>query len=176
MARDVKKEIAEVFINKSRQIGMDKVTISMIVSECGISRQAFYYYFQDIVDVARYVMRDELRITYEDGEKAKNSKEAVSLFVEELVRQFPLISIAINSKLRGEIEILLVKEMKEYFGFLLSHIERGRGLNLEQIEFHADFIACGMVLYTIEHCNESGFDPDGFKEQLWGFLLRIYPE
>ncbi len=176
MARDVKKQIAEVFINKSRQIGMDKVTISMIVSECGISRQAFYYYFRDIVDVARYVMREELRITYEGGEKAASTKEAVSLFVEEIVRQFPLIYIAINSKLRGEIEILLVKEMKEYFAFLLSHMEYGRGLKADQIEFHADFIACGMVLYTIEHCNDTGFDPDGFKEQLWGFLSRIYPE
>nr|MCR5002054.1 TetR/AcrR family transcriptional regulator [Lachnospiraceae bacterium] len=64
MATNVKKQIADVFIKKSRQIGMDKVTISMIVSECGISRQAFYYYFQDILDVARYVMREGLKITY----------------------------------------------------------------------------------------------------------------
>lgn len=174
MATDVKKQIADVFIKKSRQIGMDKVTISMIVSECGISRQAFYYYFQDILDVARYVMREGLKITYEEGEKARNPKDAVFIFVDDLVRQFPLISIAVNSKLRGKMEILLVNEMKSFFSFILSHMDCGRGLKREQIEFHSDFIACGVVLYSIEHCNDSVFCPENFRDQLWSLLSQVY--
>ncbi|MCR5596380.1 MAG: TetR/AcrR family transcriptional regulator [Lachnospiraceae bacterium] len=176
MATDVKRQIADVLIKKAKTNGLDKVTVSMIVKECGISRQAFYYYYQDIVDVVRYLIREGLKNIYEEGENAHDPREGVSIFVEDIVRQFPLISIAVNSKYRGELEALLVDQMRQFFSFALSHMEYARDLRRDQIEFHADFIACGVVFYTIEHCGDTGFDKESFKKNIWNFLNRVYRE
>lgn len=176
MATDVKKQIAETFEKHARKAGIDKVTINAIVTECNISRQAFYYYYQDIVDVARYVLRENLKEMLKRGEEAEDPRKAVQLFAEDLVQKFPIFSVAFNSKLRGELEILLIHELREFFNMIFLRWKCGRNLNREQIDFQSDMIACGITAYAIEHCNESHFDADVFSNRLWEMLQLTYGE
>lgn len=176
MATDVKKQIADTFVKHAKKSGMDKVTINAIVSECRISRQAFYYYFQDIVDVARYVLRENLRLTFDAGDEEENPQKALRIFTEEVVEQFPVISIALNSKFRGEMELLLITELKEFFYAVFTHRNCGRDLSRKQLEFQSDFIACGMASYAMEHCGERNFDREEFSRMLWDMLRRTYGE
>ncbi len=176
MATDVKKQIADIFEIHARKYGLDKVTIGAIVSECHISRQAFYYYYQDIVDVARYVMKEKLQLTWSVGDAAGNPKEAVRIFADELVEQFSVISIMLNSKLRGELELLLISELREFFRIVFTRQNCGRDLTRKQMEFQTDLIACGIAAYAMEHCNERSFDRSEFSELLWDLLRRTYGE
>lgn len=175
MATDVKKQIADTFEKHAKKSGMDKVTINAIVSECKISRQAFYYYFQDIVDVARYMMRERLRLTFNAGEET-NPREASRIFAEDVVSQFPTISIALNSKFRGEMELLLIAELKEFFFAVFTRHNCGRDLSRKQIEFQSDYLACGMAAYAMEHCSEPNFDSKQFSQMLWEMLRHTYGE
>ncbi len=176
MATDVKKQIADVFEIHARKYGLDKVTIGAIVSECHVSRQAFYYYFQDILDVARYVMKERLKLTWSIGDAAGNPKDAVRIFAEELVKQFPVISIMLNSKLRGEMERIMISELREFFNAVFVRQSCGRELTRKQLEFQSDLIACGIASYAMEHCNEKSFDCLEFSELLWDLLKRTYGE
>lgn len=54
MPIDVKKRIVEAFVKLSKEKNIDKITVKDIVDECGISRQAFYYHFQDILEVIEW--------------------------------------------------------------------------------------------------------------------------
>lgn len=174
MATDVKNQIAETFVRHARKVGMDKVTINAIVTELHISRQAFYYYYQDIVDVARYVLREGLTEALEVGEKTESPQEAVRIFSERLAEHFPTMAVMLNSKFRNEMEILLIKEMTQFFYTIFSRECIGRGLSRKQIEFQSDFIACGLAAYSIEHCNDLKFDVDEFAQMLWDLLSRTY--
>ena len=49
MPVNVKPLIADAFIKLSKEKNIDKITVKDIVDECGISRQSFYYHFQDIL-------------------------------------------------------------------------------------------------------------------------------
>ncbi len=174
MAKDVKKQILDTFISHARKVGMDKVTINGIVTECNISRQAFYYYFQDIVDVARFAMREALKITQDANEEAGSPEKAVKIFAKDLVSHFPMISLALNSKLRREMEILLVNELKDFFHTVFIRENCGRGLSRKQIDFQSDLIACGIAAFAIEHCSESRFDGEIFADQLWDMMVQTY--
>ncbi len=176
MATDVKNQIAETFESFALKSGMDKVTVNSIVTACHISRQAFYYYFQDIIDVARYVMRKRLSITRTLGEEAGDPAKAVKIFSEDLISQFPVISIALNSKFREEMELLLIRELKEFFHTVFTRQSCGRELSVKQLEFQSDLIACGIAAYAIEHCNDRRFDASEFSQQLWDMLKRTYGE
>ncbi len=174
MATDVKKQIADVFESQARRVGLDKVTIGAVVSECHVSRQAFYYYYQDIVDVARFVLKERLTMIWKSGDALDNPKEAVRIFVNELVNQYPFISIAVNSKLRGEMELLLIKELREFIHVIFIRENCGRELTRKQIEFQSDLIACAIAAYSIEHCGERNVDTGEFSELLWDLLRRTY--
>lgn len=54
MAADMKRIIAEHFDALVRQRGIDKVTVTAVIEDCGISRQTFYYHFQDLMDVVEW--------------------------------------------------------------------------------------------------------------------------
>lgn len=174
MATDVKRQIAETFENHARRVGVDKVTINAIVKECNISRQAFYYYYQDIVDVARYVMREGLQMNLDKGMETDNPKEAVKIFAEDLVSKLPLISIGMNSRLRPELEMLLIDEFKSFFNAIFAGRECGRGMTRKEKDFHADLLACGVAGYSVEHCNDLHQDSKEFGELLWSFVGKAY--
>ena len=48
----MKQDIVDAFIELSKNQSFDKITATEIAKKCGISRQTFYYHFQDVMDVA----------------------------------------------------------------------------------------------------------------------------
>ena len=54
MPVNVKPMIAEAFLKLSKEKNIDKITVKDIVDTCGISRQSFYYHFQDILEVIEW--------------------------------------------------------------------------------------------------------------------------
>lgn len=46
-----KEVIADAFVSLAQRKNADKITVKDLVEACGISRQTFYYHFQDILEV-----------------------------------------------------------------------------------------------------------------------------
>ena len=57
MSKETKQLIAETFVELSRQKSIDKVTVKDVVEACHVSRQTFYYHFQDLTDVMEWMLR-----------------------------------------------------------------------------------------------------------------------
>lgn len=95
-------------------------------------------------------MKESLMLTLKAGEEAVDPKEAVDNFAGEFVKQFPVISIILNSKLRREMELLLIRELKKFFQTVFIRENCGSSLSRMQIDFQSDLIACGMAAYAIE--------------------------
>ena len=58
------ENIREVIVEAARTLLMDKkkrkLTVKDIVEECGITRQAFYYHFEDIPDMIRWTLEQSV--------------------------------------------------------------------------------------------------------------------
>ena len=54
MPVNVKRMIADTFLQLSKEKRVDKITVKDLVERCGISRQTFYYHFQDILEVIEW--------------------------------------------------------------------------------------------------------------------------
>ena len=48
MSQFTKKAIVETFLELLKEHSLDKITVKDIVEKCGINRNTFYYYYQDI--------------------------------------------------------------------------------------------------------------------------------
>lgn len=54
-----RKAIIETFLKLLNERPLNKITVKDIVDECGINRNSFYYYFQDLPALAEAVLKDE---------------------------------------------------------------------------------------------------------------------
>ena len=57
MPVNMKNIIADTFMKMVRKKGIDKITVKVLIDECGISRQTFYYHFRDIMDVVEWLVK-----------------------------------------------------------------------------------------------------------------------
>ena len=51
MSNFTKPAIMDSFIRLSQQMPIDKITVTKITKECGINRNTFYYYYNDVYDL-----------------------------------------------------------------------------------------------------------------------------
>ena len=65
---------------------LDKITISDLTTDCGISRMAFYYHFQDLYDLTEWIL-------IEDARKALNEKKDYAHWKEGLSNIFEAVYI-----------------------------------------------------------------------------------
>ena len=61
MPTNMKNVIADTFFTMVKQKGIDKITVKDLVETCHISRQTFYYHFQDILDVIEWSARQAIQ-------------------------------------------------------------------------------------------------------------------
>ncbi len=56
-----KEVIADAFVSLAQRKNADKITVKDLVEACGISRQTFYYHFQDILEVIEWSMQPAMQ-------------------------------------------------------------------------------------------------------------------
>ena len=82
MTENLKEKIAHTFLEMTGKKGIDKITIKDLVEKCGISRQAFYYHFRDILDVIEYILQSSADRLMECCLSAPSVQDALYLFVD----------------------------------------------------------------------------------------------
>ena len=63
-----KRAIVDSFLKIAAKKSFDKITVRDIVDECGVNRNTFYYYFQDIYAVVEELCESEVFAADEDEE------------------------------------------------------------------------------------------------------------
>ena len=63
-----KQAIIGSFVKLLNQKPLDKITVKDIVDDCGVNRNTFYYYFQDIYAITDEVFRSETSKIIQDKE------------------------------------------------------------------------------------------------------------
>src|SRR5574344_1797284 len=63
---------------------LDKITVTDIVTDCGVNRQTFYYHFQDLYDLVEWTC-------LEDADKALQDRKTYSTWQEGFLSIFNLM-------------------------------------------------------------------------------------
>lgn len=107
MSQFTKKAIRETFIQLLNRYPLDKITVKDIVEECGVNRNTFYYYYQDI-----YALVDDVFLA--ESEKVINTdtvydtiEESMSASMEFAMKNRKLIYHVYNSVGREKVETYL---------------------------------------------------------------------
>ena len=77
MKEDMKALIAETFTQLLEKEDIDKITVTKLIGECHISRQTFYYHFQDIMDVLEWSIRQQTHSLVDESLMAGDLSSAI---------------------------------------------------------------------------------------------------
>ena len=124
---------------------LDKITITDLTTDCGISRMAFYYHFKDIYDLVEWAC-------VEDGTKALQGKKTSESWTEGLTQVFeavlenkPFIMNVYRNVDRERMENYLFKLTYDLIAGVVEEKSKGLDLSDEDKKFIANFYKYGFV-------------------------------
>lgn len=133
---------------------LDRITITDITTDCGISRMAFYYHFKDIYDLVEWSC-------VEDGKKALQGKKTSESWTEGLTQIFeailenkPFIMNVYRNVDRERIENYLFKLTYDLIVGVVEEKSKGPNITEEDKKFIADFYKYGFVGIMLEWIRE----------------------
>ena len=87
MANDTKKLIADSLTSLLEHKQLDRITVKYLVEYCGISRQTFYYHFQDIMDVLEWGAGQTVEQMLKESLNASNARDAINIFITHAIQK-----------------------------------------------------------------------------------------
>ena len=129
---------------------LDKITITDITTDCGISRMAFYYHFKDIYDLVEWSC-------VEDGTKALQGKKTSKL-------TYDLIVGVVEEKSKG---LNITEEDKKFIadfykygfvGIMLEWIREGMKENIEDLVRMMDLTLHDTVTTSIHNFQKNNME------------------
>lgn len=110
----MKRTIAEAFLTLARQKAVDKITVKDLVEECHISRQTFYYHFQDLLEVLEWTFQQMTQQTLERSLRADTPQAALRAFFEGAMEHRDLIDKLLHSQKWEQTQGLIVQTIHSY--------------------------------------------------------------
>lgn len=173
MPPDTKVLISETFREMVRQKGIDKVTVKSLIDACQISRQTFYYHFQDIMEVIQWSMEQTAQNNLSRSLNANSPEEAIGIFLSAAAEDYPLIIKLLDSRRREQIEKIFVQAVRKYLGILLR--KKGTALVYSDIEVTLDFWAFGLSGLLFRYCGQKDLDIPQLSRQIYRLLSSSLP-
>lgn len=170
MPNDAKEKICATLLQLSSQISIEKINVSMLVRECGISRTLFYYYYQDIYDVLQDILCQGMEKVIGECLSITDPERSVCRFVELSIQQFPLMRRILHTKYYEDAEKLLTRTVKKYLRIAFYQKVGDVPVRAEEAEFLLDFMASGLTVYLFRLCETPGVDPEQVGRHLYRFI------
>lgn len=165
MPVDMKQTIAETLAGLLEQKKIEKITVKELVDACHISRQTFYYHFQDIMEVVEYLMRQHLQQALEVSLAAPSPREAVKAMLTAGDREEALLRHLLSSQRREEVIGLLLRFTRAYFVEILHARAANVTFSAADVELAIHFYSYGIVGVLLDGLGKKR-DPDILADQI----------
>ncbi|HIS56812.1 MAG: TetR/AcrR family transcriptional regulator C-terminal domain-containing protein [Lachnospiraceae bacterium] len=145
MANKTKQELEQSLKHLLLQKPLDKITISDLTEDCGISRMAFYYHFRDIYDLVEWVCLEDAARALQGKKTYDTWQEGLLQIFEAVLENKPFILNVYHSVSREQIETYLFQLTYDLLRGVVEEKAAGVNISEEEKRFIADFYKYGFV-------------------------------
>ena len=167
MSQTTKRALEASLKHLLLQKPLDKITISDIAEDCGISRMTFYYHFKDIYDLIEWSCVEDAARALE-GKKTYNTWEQGFLQIfEAVLDNRPFVMNVYHSVSREQIERYLYQLTYDLLIGVVEEKAAGMSVRDEDKKFIADFYKfafVGLMLDWIKNGKKE--DPQSIIDRL----------
>ena len=169
MPLNMKSTIANAFMTLSKTKDVDKITVTDLVKACHISRQTFYYHFQDILEVIEWSVQQVFQEILARRMDTDAPEDTLRTFIESSSEADVLLKKLLHSQRREQIEAILVNAVRSYLQEVLNRQELKSDLPLADAKIMLDFCTYGIVGLLLENCGKKSLD----KEKMANQMVRL---
>ena len=165
MPNNVKNKIADTFWKLTLTKHIDKITVKDIVEICGISRQTFYYHFQDILDVVEWTANREIQTMIVQSLKAKTQEESVRQAISFFFSHKLIWNKLLTSKSREQFEKMAMNALHKYVAQIIK-LKRPDIIIDRDVEMRIHFLTYGIGGLLLEYANREDVTEEQFVQQV----------
>ena len=183
MSHLTKKALDESMVELLNTTTLDKITIGDITNACGVSRQTFYYHFEDIYDLLEWHFMNEADTIMNAFPDKSQWAELASALANYMISNKSLIRNIYNSIGRELLEATILRTSTPFIEERITAISEEYGLNLtkDDIGFYSKlttYAFSGIMLDWIKSGMKD--DPDIFISKIKNIennavkMIRLY--
>lgn len=169
---NMKRIFADTVMEMLKSKSLSDITVTDIVTQCGVSRQSFYYYFDDIYDLIEWYFTQET-------EKALNEYSDIDTWQTGYIRLMrwaqknkPLVLNTYRSIQREYIEVFMYRVLYQYIIKVVHTEAEDLQVSLEQCAFVAQFYTLAINAVSLEWIRTGMNDkPESIAESV-NFLIE----
>ncbi|MBR6772320.1 MAG: TetR family transcriptional regulator [Clostridia bacterium] len=127
-----KNAIRESFLKLLAEKTFDKITVKSIVEDCGLTRNTFYYYYEDTYDILDDILTREISKYSELSEKGVTAKDIIAEFCAFAESQPNLVGHVLKSAKWDEIKVYVLGAVDKGIDLMIEKYADGREIDREK--------------------------------------------
>ncbi len=149
MSHGAKEEIVAVFCKEMKTTQMDKITVTEIIEKSGVSRNTFYYHFEDIYDLLRLVINREQQRLTENSYQLQSWQDVLRYLTDYSRTHKKEIYHIFNALPRERIEQYIFTSTKDVLYQIVRLDAKGLDVSEEDIRNIADFYQYAIIGFLL---------------------------
>ncbi len=147
MANNTKTMIFQAYVYLMTTKQIEKITVKDVANQCGITRQTFYYHFQDLLDVIEWGFCQGTENTLQKCLEAETIKEALHTLLEQSASRRPFGKRLLNSQKRTQICSMVLEAIQKWLFVMFKDRNENTDYSVDELDFALHFYA-----YAIAGC------------------------
>ena len=148
MASSTKKALADALKKMMAIKPIDKITVNELVESCGVSRQTFYYHFDDVYDLLEWVFEEDANANLPSKVVYDNWKHDVMLWFKYLSDNSAFALNVYNSNSRMYMLHYIRSRLRGCIRSFSEIVAEDRAIDRQDFEFIVEFyshIVVGLI-------------------------------
>ena len=170
MATSTKKALADALKKMMVIKPIDRITVNDLVETCGVSRQTFYYHFDDVYDLLEWVFEEDANANLPSEVVYDNWKNDVTLWFKYLYENSTFALNVYNSNSRLYMLRYIKGRLCACIRSFSEIVAEGRSIDRQDFEFIVEFYS-NIVVGLISQWMDAGMQLP--KEITTDKVLRV---
>lgn len=146
-----KKMLSAELKAKMEKKPLSKITVSEIVTDCGVNRKTFYYHFEDIQALLKWTLEQEAIEIVKSFDLVLDSEEAILFVLDYVERNKLILNCAYDSIGRDELKRFFYNDFNGIIMNLIESVEKMEHIKADEdykrflCEFYTEAIAGRLI-------------------------------
>ncbi|MGM9521755.1 MAG: TetR/AcrR family transcriptional regulator C-terminal domain-containing protein [Oscillospiraceae bacterium] len=153
---NTKKTLAESLKKAMGTKPFSKITVSEIINDCGVNRKTFYYHFEDIYALLKWMLDQEAIEVVKSFDLLVNPEEAIAFVIDYVDANKHIINCAYDSMGRDEMKRFFLTDMDSVVRSIIDSIADEIGVAVDDSfkgflsSFYTEALAGTLINYFKE--------------------------
>lgn len=148
---------------------LSKITVRELIEDCNINRKTFYYHFEDIYALMKWMLEQEAVEVVKQFDLMVNSREAILFVLDYVESNKHILNCAYDSMGREGLKRFFYQDFISIMQSLVNECERHLGISVDEdfkhliAGFYSDAVA-GTLIHVLQ--NREPYDREAVTQDM----------